>query len=268
MVRRNNLFVASVALALVADMAAAIGPDMDACEAFAALWSSSCAGTDEEAVYRHDEDWELSGAGVVVSNCVTEEYEDEDVYVRNPLDGELTMNYSLFARNCITCREDEDNEDIVYIRVQTNNMPKICFNSDPEVENYAEIQRIDVEMLWNPDVLHQMYVDEAALTDAATTSDFMCDRYLSRSENLPETSYFDNISSFNDEDIVGFSMDNVIIVNALTDDNTDALQTYSSQMDQCLLSVSDDNRVKYHTLSGCLQDFPVGSNTKVPELCR
>lgn len=56
------------------------------------------------------------------------------------------------------------------------------------------------------------------MTDAATTSDLMCDNTFSYSNSLPSTSSYDDSygvsSSMND--IVGFAMDNVMIANAVT----------------------------------------------------
>ena len=95
-----------------------------ACAEFAALWNSSCGGTDEDAVYDSTTDWHTTGAGVTTSNC---EIADDGAQVRIPDDGSLADSYSVFARNCITCREDNNSE--IKIRVQTNAMPKHCYGS-------------------------------------------------------------------------------------------------------------------------------------------
>lgn len=59
------------------------------------------------------------------------------------------------------------------------------------MSSYPETQKIDVEFLWNPDVLHQEYVDEATLTDSATTTDLLCDNTFSYPAELPATSSYD-----------------------------------------------------------------------------
>ena len=77
------------------------------CVEFAALWSSSCGGTDENAAYTSTDSWETTGAGVTTSNCSIEDPSASDkTQVREPGTGTLADSYSVFARNCITCRED------------------------------------------------------------------------------------------------------------------------------------------------------------------
>ena len=39
------------------------------CEAFAALWESSCAGVKSESAYDDAEEWHTSGSGATIINC-------------------------------------------------------------------------------------------------------------------------------------------------------------------------------------------------------
>ena len=129
------------------------------CASFAALWNSSCGGTDEDAVYDSGTDWESTGAGVTTSNCsIVDPTDDDSIQAREPDTGNLVDSYSVFARNCVTCREDAN--DLIKIRVQTNNMPKHCYGSSDSSSwtSYPETKKIDVEMLWNPDVLGTLNV--------------------------------------------------------------------------------------------------------------
>lgn len=129
-----------------------------ACAEFAGLWNSSCGGTDEDAVYDSTTDWHTAGAGVTTSNCVIA---DNGEQARVPDDGSLADSYSVFARNCITCKEDNNGE--IKIRVQTNNMPKHCYGSsdDSSVTSYPTTKKIDFEMNWNPDVLGEENVSNS-----------------------------------------------------------------------------------------------------------
>ena len=141
--------------ALSALNASAYNSSLDDCAEFAALWSGNCGGTDIDAVYT-TEDWEEAGAGVSMIFCETTEDDDgNDRYAREPNTGNEVTSYTIFARNCITCREDELTEK-VYIRYQSNNMPKHCYGSVGAdiVSTYPITNKIDFEVLWNKDVLN------------------------------------------------------------------------------------------------------------------
>lgn len=96
---------------------------------------------------------------MTISNCETTPNHDTgaDVFAKEPDTGTDLTNYSIYARNCITCRNETegDGDSPVYIRYQTNNMPKHCYGSASGVSTFPETQKIDVEFLWNPDVLHE-----------------------------------------------------------------------------------------------------------------
>lgn len=140
-----------------AKLSLAYSSSLEDCEAFAALWSGTCGGTDDEAVYTTD-DWESTGAGATMVVCSTTDDEDgNDRYAREPNTGNDVTSYTIFARNCITCREsDVEDDDTVYIRYQSNNMPKHCYGSVDSsiVEEYPMTKKIDFEVVWNHDVLN------------------------------------------------------------------------------------------------------------------
>ena len=190
-------------------LAHAYSNSLDDCAVFAALWSNSCGGTDEDAVYDPSTDWETTGAGVTTSNC-----SKVDKDVREPDTGNLVETYSVFARNCITCREDDNGE--IRIRVQTNNMPKHCYGSsdDSNVTSYPETKKIDFEMLWNPDVLGYRNVPTSDVESVDATSSLLCD--ITWSASIPITSQLTDNDSVDLDDFVGLMMDNVLIHNALT----------------------------------------------------
>lgn len=98
--------------AFTAQISHAYSSSLEDCEAFAALWSANCGGTDSDAVYA-TEDWESTGAGQTMINCAADSdvNDDDDLVANAPETGEEVSSYTLFARNCITCREDDTNED-------------------------------------------------------------------------------------------------------------------------------------------------------------
>jgi len=102
--------------ALFGELTLAYNASIEGCEAFAALWSANCGGTDEKAAYDSATDWEDSGAGASIINCTTRKNKDGDkIKTKLPYTGSLGTDYTIFSRNCITCRQDNLN-DPVYIR--------------------------------------------------------------------------------------------------------------------------------------------------------
>lgn len=109
-------------------------------------------------------------------------------------------------------------------------------------------------------------VADSKVADEAATTALLCDKTFSTSGKLPSTIRYTESAAYDDEYIVGYSIDNVAIYNALTSVNTDALKENVRYMDQCMLSTtSTGNVIKYHTLSGCYGSK--GSTTKIPDLC-
>lgn len=98
------------AVLIGADQAQAYTNTLDACESFAALWNGGCGGTTEDNVYM-TADWNTAGPGVVTSNCATG---DSDVFALEPIVGTQVNTYSIFSRNCITCREADGDVLIRY----------------------------------------------------------------------------------------------------------------------------------------------------------
>ena len=102
----------------------------------------------------------------------------------------------------------------------------------------------------------------AVASETATTS-LLCDQ--SWSTSLPSTSSLTDNDSIDINEFVGLSMDNVLIANALTSNNIDALIANASDMDFCLSSTDSNNFIKYHTITSCLDTQ--ASTSTVPPLC-
>ena len=162
-------------------------------------------------------------------------------------------SYSLYARNCITCRNatESEPEDAVYIRYQTNAMPKRCYGSDLRIANYPTTQKIDFEVLWNPNVLNVDNVDESTIIDEASTTSLLCDQTFSSSANMISDYSYTETGSFDIDTIVGFTMDNVMISNAVDYASRDALEQMSDYMDFCLAYADELDRFTQHTFSSC-----------------
>lgn len=90
-----------------AQLANAYGSSLSECKKFAALWSNTCGGVDDDAVYTTT-DWHSSGAGATILNCSG----SDDVFV--PTTGASASSYTSYARNCMTCRENNGDVLIRY----------------------------------------------------------------------------------------------------------------------------------------------------------
>ena len=201
---------ATIAIFLLADFAAAYSSSLADCETFAALWSATCGGTSgdgDNAAFYTENDWETTGAGASVINCATG---DVDVKVNEPNTGNEVTNYSLFARNCMTCREDGANDNKVLIRYQSNNMPGFCYGNKEYATTYPSTGKFDVEMTWNPNVLNLQNVNDSSAADEAATTALLCD--ASFTTTLPATSTKTDHSTSDLDPIVGFSMANLLIM--------------------------------------------------------
>ena len=202
----NSMQILGVILISCGQIAHAYSSSVEDCETFAALWRSSCGGTSHSSAYTTS-DWNIAGAGVTTSSCSTS---DSDIFARQPDTGNLVTSYSSFARNCITCRRDSGTEK-VYIRYQSNNMPRHCYGSTDNSNwtKYPTTLKIDFEAEWNPNVLNSQHVADSTVVSAATTSSLLC--ATSWASTVPSTSSLTSTGTTNINAFVGFSMDNVII---------------------------------------------------------
>ena len=220
--------------ALLFELAAAYSSSLDSCQEFAAKWSGSCGGTDDASVYA-TADWETTGAGATVSSCSTQQDNDgNDIEVLAPNSGSTVSSYSIFARNCVTCSQ-ATSSDPVYIRIQSNNMPKFCYATPTTSSNYPQTGKFDVEMRWNPNVLNVKNVADSAAETSESTDTLLCDGSFTADSSLPSSSEFkSDLSTSDTTKVVGWSIDNVQIYSGLNSGTKDALETLSSQMDMCL----------------------------------
>ena len=204
----HNMQIFGVILISCGQLAHAYSSSLADCQTFAALWSSSCGGTLSSSAYTTS-NWQTSGAGVTTSSCSTS---SSDVYARQPDSGTLVNSYSSFARNCITCREDGSG-GTVYIRYQTNNMPRHCYGSTDNSNwtKYPVTQKIDFEAKWNPNVLNTQHVLDSTVVTDATTSTLLC--ATAWATTVPSTSTL-TVTAGTFNSVVGFSMDNVMITSA------------------------------------------------------
>jgi len=153
---------------LFAETTLAYTNKLDSCRAFAALWGGGCGGTESTNAYQ-TADWNVAGAGVDTSNCATG---DSSVFALAPITGAKVNSYSIFSRNCITCRQSGTD---VFIRYQSNNMPKICYGSNVEqTSQFPKAQIFDFEVVWNTDVLNKQKIADINTSTEALTTALLC----------------------------------------------------------------------------------------------
>ncbi len=84
------------------------------------------------------------------SSCATTNDDDGNaVNVFAPDSGSSVESYTLYARNCITCIEDKDVKDQIWIRYQTNNMPKHCYGTDVDATYDTDSQKYPKTQRWD-----------------------------------------------------------------------------------------------------------------------
>jgi len=111
----------------------------------------------------------------------------------------------------------------------------VCFgvNADSSSDHPTE-QKFDFEVTWNRDVLYKTNVDDSKVASETSTTTLLCGN-KGWPATLPNTVSYAESSAFDDGYHVGYSMDNVVIYNALADDNngnvTDGLLANISSMD-------------------------------------
>ena len=118
-------------------------------------------------------------------------------------------------------------------------------------------------MNWNPDVLGLWNVSTNAVGSEALTDVLLCDNTWTAS--LPSSSVLTDNDSEDTDGFVGLMMDNVMIANALTSNNEDAVIELAPYMDFCLSTADSNNFIKYHTMTSCWGSQ--ASTTEVPPLC-
>lgn len=113
-------------------------------------------------------------------------------------------------------------------------------------------------------MLNLFNVDESTITDEATTETLLCDQTFSAT--LPAASAYTETGTFDIDTIVGFTMDNVLISNAVDYASRDALEQMSSYMDFCLAYADENDRLVQHTFSSCYTT--TDEQSTVPYLCK
>ena len=120
---------------------AAIGRSMADCEAIAKEFDNTCSNTKDPIDFVNHQGETMSCTGQM--RCP-----GGDGLVDFKAESPCTWKRKL----CITCKKDEDDE--VYIRVQSNSLPNHCFYSHEN--NPAEVET-DWTVKFNPDVDGEVY---------------------------------------------------------------------------------------------------------------
>ncbi len=79
----KSFLITLCAVSAVIQISLAYSSSWQDCEAFAALWSSSCGGLKADSAYDSEVDWHESGVGASLINCETRKTEDnKDIFAR------------------------------------------------------------------------------------------------------------------------------------------------------------------------------------------
>ena len=96
-------------------------------------------------------------------------------------------------------------------------------------------------MKWNPNVYLSQNVLDTTVATEASTSTLLCNNAFSAPGNIPASSSYVENNSVDTDKAVGWTMQNVMIVNALNTYNEDILVKEAGLMDVCLGQASSTN---------------------------
>jgi hypothetical protein len=193
--------------------------------------------------------------------------------------------YNYFA--CVSCYEDGD---VVKIKVQSNNMPNVCWQHNPKNPNIAKTATVEFEVMWNKnfkkptETTPPYYYNYNYYTDFYTKDDasfVLCDIQRTDSSNMlyeigSSYSHADQDpanSVWNLATWAGFSKMNIAIFNGLALGDQDAVATEWETMDRCMTHATPvSNLLHVHSLSPCAagsntEDDTLGSTSSKPGIC-
>jgi hypothetical protein len=158
----------------------------------------------------------------------------------------------------------------VKIRVQSNNMPNSCWQTNPNSPNVPDYVNVDFRVTWNADMTRVLNYLDADFATPADVDTVLCDIQRTSSANMHSSiTYVEVDNSTSLEHWSGFTRNNVALFNGLTIANEDVLDTEADLLDGCLgQSSANDNVQHVHTISPCVNGSGVsGSKTRKPGAC-
>ena len=175
---------------------------------------------------------------------------------------------------CATCSEVDD---VVYIRVQSNEMPNHCFqaiNDNPLSTNAG-----DFEVIFNRDVSGMENVSSEDVDSETKATELLCDISRTKPDNMLDgteyTEYTDSVansvptppSQLNTAS--GIAISGAMIFNALASGNQDAVENEWVTLDECLTHPTPYGEYHYHMWSPCYKKGNGWASTTVaPDMCK
>ena len=159
---------------------------------------------------------------------------------------------------CVTCINGSSG--VVRIRVQSNGLPRRCFEVPMTVA--VSERNVDFEVNFNPDV--SVNSPNQAPTSATALSSLACN--ISNQATVPAASaYAESSGSTRLNALAGVAVDGVNILNVNSINQVDPFYPpagFSAEgIDQCLSHPAGNGEFHYHISSGCMVDPPQGNLT-------
>jgi len=167
------------------------------------------------------------------------------------------------AFTCVTCKEVQG---IVKIRVQSNNMPQMCWQTSTGNPNVASYQIVDFSVTWNKDMTGVVNYPASSWSTQDDTTNILCDISRTNEANLPaDINYSENGSSIGMQTVAGFGRTNIALYNGLAAGNADAVLTELSSMDKCVSHAPKQGVQHAHSITPCMNGGGItGSTTEKP----
>jgi len=113
----------------------------------------------------------------------------------------------------------------VKIRVQSNNMPNSCWQTNPNSPNVPDQVNVDFRVTWNADMTRVFNYFDADFATPADVDTVMCDIQRTNSANMHSSiTYVEVGDAVNMNHWSGFTKNNVALYNGLSIGNQDILE--------------------------------------------
>jgi len=175
------------------------------------------------------------GTGTSITCEIASSLDSHDPTDVNCVGGNSTDLCPMTYKVCVTCRKISSQ---VYIRVQSNGIPKHCYGTTEDGGEYPNQRHIDFEVKWNQFRVGDYNYIETQIDQESEVDGLLCNRSVTSSLNMFSDSGYTEVSGSDNLDYIsGYAFDNISILNALTPGGNDALQyniEYEQTLDQCL----------------------------------
>lgn len=213
------------------------------CNAFAALWGNTCTGNTA-----------VTGSTILTdSNYTTLTCTGDATWcVGKDMDEDTTS--ASCAHNTWTCVTCVTTNSIVMIRVQSNNMPNICWQTNTSNPNVAGYVTVDFEVTWNAAMTGILNYDADDFDTSDDVDFILCDIQRTDESNMHiSVSYTEDSSSTSMTTWAGFGRQNIALFNGLALGDTDAVINEGASMDKCLSHASPYTFAQHaHSISPCV----------------